>query len=954
MKTMGSFCFLTAAVVFVPSMAAAAAGKSLVQSFFISPRAGQQHVSLDGEWELGYRDEAIAAPSDLSRQPKWIRAQVPGSVQWALHRAGELPDPYVGVNARRYTWVLGKVWYYRKVFHAPPAAPEQYAFLCFDGIDYYARVWLNGQELGRHEGMFSGPMAEVSSVLRDGENELVVEVRSANHGIGSKWLPWNPGKATVSWGLTGGLGLISGGGGRKWGAKGAEPGTVGVEDYFPVGIWRGVRLEFVPRVHMERPFLVTEQADDHMARLLLTVEVLANSTGLDTVLARQVGRFRNPLTSNTVQDPPALRFQLRDRASLRIVLSRDIPLTLYEGRNWISQKIEVPSPELWWPNGMGDPHLYSVQLGLVQQGKIIDRIEFDYGIRTITYLPSAGPRTQDRWIDWQFLVNGRKLFVKGMCWWTADILLDLPRERYDWILTTARAARIQMMRTWGAGIVETDDFYDLCNEYGILVWQDFPIGNMETPDWPQDVWEAQAIQNIFRLRNHPALAVYCGGNEFNPYTPGNTATIGILERSVKDFDGTRLFLRTTPDPGDVHTYPDMDPTWYQHLYSLVPFMSETGPHSVPEARAIRGFVDPRELTGPLRNINSPEFMASHPEFVYHNMEYGTNRTVLLLARASQVDDMNAPSLERYSVAGQAATGEFLQVVSDIMQSNYPVTTGLAPWVYDTPWPLSTFCMFVDYDGQPVASYYFLKRTYEPTHVAVNFPHLVWSKGEKIPLSLSVMHAGRIGMKGLTAALEVLDYRFRPLWRAERTLEVKPGPSVKRADLGEFLIPDSLEDHFFYLVAELKGPDGKLISRSVNWPRVLRLLDDSGFRTKYRSSPRLSLTFKSGPWLRQEVAANRAGLEAQLISHRHEGEGRSLVQVRVRNTGAQPAFYTEVNIDGTKRTFYATDNGFWLAPKEERVLDVHVLWRDAATRGKAVLTVGAWNSDTHRIPLVPAQ
>jgi beta-mannosidase len=477
---------------------------------------------------------------------------------------------------------------------------------------------------------------------------------------------------------------------------------------------------------------------------------------------------------------------------------------------------------------------------------------------------------------------------------------------------------------------------------------------MDTPEWPQDIWEAQVLQNIFRIRNNPSLAVYCGGNEFNPYSVGNTATIGILERSVQDFDGTRLFLRTTPDPGDVHTYPDMDPTWYKHLYSLVPYMSETGPHSVPEARAIREFVDPRELEGPLQNINSQQFMDSHPEFVYHNMEYGTDRTVLLLSRASQVDDMSQLSLEEYSVAGQVATGEFIQVVSDIFQANYPVTTGLMPWVFDTPWPLSTFCMFVDYAGQPVASYYFLKRTYEPTHVVVRIPQLVWGKGEKMPLSLSVVHAPPAGLPGLTASLEVFDNRFRSLWRGERKVDVQPGPSVVPLELGEFTLPDRLEEHFFFLLAELRGASGTLISRSVYWPRCLKQIADPEFREKYRTSPQPSLTFEHGPWLRKEVATNKTDLELQLVSHRDDGKNQSHLQVRVRNAGSLPAFYTEVNIEGAKRTFYATDNGFWLAPKEERLIDLQVLWRDPATRDKALLTVAAWNAQTRQAPLARGQ
>jgi beta-mannosidase len=926
---------------------------NLTNPFYIQQRAGDQHIELDNDWELSYRDSAISSPADLHGESKWVKAQVPGSVEVSLFRAGELPSPYVGMNAKKYDWVLGKIWYYRKSFATPAAAKGDYVFLCFDGVDYYARIWLNGHELGRHEGMHGGPMLEVSSLLKsDGRNELVVEVRAPNYGMADKFAsfgyemsPKAPAdKVVVPWGLNGGLGLITGGD-LPQKLKPLPGREVSDEDYFPMGIWRPVRLEIAPRTHLERPFLATLEANRAQAKLLLDVEVQVGTTGFDANLNQEFGSFRDASTSKLAAAQPELQFQLLDKVTGRAVFTKNFALKIYEGRNWVHQEIEVPSPKLWWPNGLGDPYLYRVKLSLVQQKEAADTMEFDFGIRTLRRIPSAGPKTQDRWANWQFVVNDRKFLVKGMDWWTNDILLDLPRDRYEWALKSAQAAGIQLLRTWGSGIVETNDFYELCDRLGILVWQDFPIGNQETASWPQDIWQEQVMQNVFRIRNHSSLALYSGGNEFDPYTPGNVATQAIMQRSFEDFDGTRPFVRTTPDKGDIHTYPNIDPTWFRHMYPMVPYISEFGPHSVPEARAIREFVDAKELEAPLRNLESQEFMDSHPEFVYHDMEYGSDRTVLLMARASQVDDMKAPSLEEYSVAGQVATGEFIQIVSDFVQSNYPVSTGLSPWVYNTPWPLSTFCMFVDYDGQPVASYYFLKRTYEPVHVIANLPELIWGKGEKVPLSLSVMNSRGESVKDAIASVQVLDTSFHSLLRLEKKMDVKAGLSVSAADMGSFTIPASLEGHFFLVVAELKGSDGALISRSVYWPRCLKEMSDDAYREKYRASPQPSLTFENGPWLRKEVQAKATKLELTVTSTRMEGENRSVIEARVRNAGSEPAFYTEVNIDGTKRTFYATDNGFWLAPNEERLLKIHVWWRDPATRPQAVLTLGAWNATT---------
>lgn len=191
----------------VSYLRAAEEGKPLWQPYYISPRAGSQHLALDGRWQLGYRDAPIERLQDLDQGQEWISAEVPSSVQWALFRAGELPDPYQHRNSKKYSWVVEKVWYYRRSFATPPGARSQYAFLSFDGVDYFARVWLNGTLLGRHEGMFGGPDVEVSGLLRDGSsNELVVEVKAANYGVGEAWKPELPGKVVLPWGLTGGWG----------------------------------------------------------------------------------------------------------------------------------------------------------------------------------------------------------------------------------------------------------------------------------------------------------------------------------------------------------------------------------------------------------------------------------------------------------------------------------------------------------------------------------------------------------------------------------------------------------------------------------------------------------------------------------------------------------------------------------------------------------------------------
>lgn len=903
--------------------------RALWQPYRITPRCGAQHVSLDGPWQLCHRDAPIAAPADLAAEQDWIAAEVPSTVQWALYRAGRLPQPYEHLNSKQYSWVDEKVWYYRKSLRLDPPGDGQLAFLSFDGIDYFARVWLNGKLLGRHEGMFGGPVAEVGGLLRPGAaNEIVVEVKAANFGNKQDFSSRKLGPIIKPWVLAGG---------------------VGAEMFFPLGMWRGARVDILRAAHLERPFLVTESADGQSAQLRLSLEVFDRAHSLQFEL--------HPGRNTAIQPPEAYRMawkaepspaklalavRLRSKTTGAVALDETFALDTIVGRNVVRRAFRVAAPELWWPNGLGDARLYRATLVLTADGKPVDQLEFDYGIRTIATRPTAGPVMPDRWADWQFVVNGRPLFVKGVNWMPADILLDLPAERYRWLLGMAKAAGMQMIRIWGGGLLETDEFYAAANELGLMIWQDFPVGNQDTPDWPQDVWEAQVMQNIFRLRNHPALALWCGGNEFNAYSQGNTATIGILERNVADFDGTRPWRRTSPDAGSLHTYPDMDPTWYTAAYRWVPFIAETGMHNIPEPRTILEVVDAAEFARPLTGMFTKEFPQEHPDLMHHFVEYQPSRVPRMLSRASQIDDMNAPTLAALAEGTQIGAGEFYQIVSDLTQANWPTTSGLLPWVFKRPWPVIAI-MLVDGLGHPTAPYYFLKRTYEPTHVLVRLPELMWAKGEAVPLRAAVVHAPAAPLDGLQLSVRVLDPALKPVWHKAHAVNLAPGPSVADVDLGGFTLPEAFEERFFFVVAELRAADGRLVSRSVYWPRCLARMSDESFRTAYRAAPRPALTFDKGPWLKPQVGAVPTSLEARLEACRDQGPDRSRLSVLVRNSGSQPAVNVRLDIDGVKRSFYASDNYFWLEPGEQRSLWVDVLWRDKGPREAARLTAESWNA-----------
>lgn len=921
----------------------------LYNAYRITPRTGLQHIDLDGEWNVSYMDQPVVNTEDLRTKDSFT-SKVPNSIHWSLFNAGKLPHPYHHMNSTQYRWLEEKVWYYTKSFVLPASAKGNLVFICFDGIDYFSKVWVNSKVAGVHQGMFGGPSIEATSLLKYGEsNEITVEVRAANWGNRATDFEKLPRNASGERDYTGRKGfnpMATGSIIRPWVISGGS----GTEAFFSVGMWQGARVEIVPAYHLERPYLTTKSISPGEAVLHLSTEIFTSGKSTD---------YRIHPWNNTQIHHPGEKglpyVPLNEKLTLSIKLThkgktamtKRVPLGLYRGRNWVEEDIKISDPKLWQPNGLGSPELYEVSLVLEVDEKEIDKIMFTYGIRTIERLFTAGPRTFDRWERWQFVVNGKKIFVKGMNWTPADVLLDLSEERYRWALTAAKEMGVQMLRVWGGGLIETDTFYKICNELGIMVWQDFPIGNQDTPDFPQQIWEEQVVQNIFRLRNHPSLVVWCGGNEFNPYSTGNAASIGIVERNLDIFDPTRFFVRTTPDDGSIHIYPDMDPTWYNKSYKNEAWISETGIHTIPEPSLFHEVVDKSELFE-LNKMWDVKFAEKHPEFIHHFTEYGPGRVPRMLSRASHIDDMKNTTLESISEASQIGAAEWYQIVSEKMQGNYPVTAGLMPWVFKRHWPVIAIQM-MDWFGQPTAPYYFLKRTYEPVHVSMDIPRLLWRAGETMPIKTIVTNS-KSALDNAKVTVSVFDVQFRLLAKQEQRVDIAEGASVARTDFDSFTIPKTMKDQFIFFHVVLRDSLGNQISSSFYFPRVLSMMDSQEFYNNYVQEPVPWVTLENGPWLKPLASKTKTRLSVQVIDIHHGQPAMSAVKLRIRNIGNTPSFMTQINIEGTKRVFYASDNYFWLSPGEEKEVNVNVHWRESITRRKAEFTVRGWNTSVSRVPL----
>ena len=307
--------------------------------------------------------------------------------------------------------------------------------------------------------------------------------------------------------------------------------------------------------------------------------------------------------------------------------------------------------------------------------------------------------------------------------------------------------------------------------------------------------------------------------------------------------------------------------------------------------------------------------------------------------------MAKPTLETIAEATQIGAGEFYQVMSEGIQSNYPVTTGLMPWVYKRPWPVVAAINLVDGMGQPSATYYFLKRTYEPTHVLLNIKHLLWAPGEAFPISINVLNGvDRPSFKGVVQ-VKILDDSFREVWQASENVNVPEGTSVLKEEIGTYAIPHTYREKYFFVIVSLTDEYGKVISHAEYWPRTIKLMEDEAYYQKFVSEPIEWPTMENGPWLKPTVAKHKTSVGFKEVKLMKKNGNKGRLHVVVTNKGRLPSFMTNLNIEDVSRSFYANDNFFWLAPGETKSIEIDFELRESQVVSSMKLVLSSWNAKT---------
>lgn len=797
----------------------------------------QKPFSLNGSWEMiwdGTEEERLGPESVWAGS---IYGEIPCSVHTALYENGVIPDPTVGLNdriAREYSY---KVWWMRKTFSWNKEQKDVRLF--FEGICHWGKVWLNGHYLGEHKGMFGRAVFDAEPYLQK-ENTLVVKIENSP----ARPQPMSPYMDND----------------EGW-HDGVVVNCVYGWHYACLpsrGIWAPVGLEKkTENFWCEKPFVSCRDAGRGIVDICLKVY------GAEGKI-----RLHGEISGKNHTGPGGCFFAEGEITG--------------ENRT-IHLETAIPDPRLWWPVNYGEPNLYRLCLKAEDESGRVQYFETDFGMRTIEMAPLPQGPCEEKY-NWTFVVNGTPIFVKGSNWCTLDVLLRFNRERYRRFLTLAKEQNLQLLRAWGGGMPESEDFYELCDELGIMVIQEWPTCWDSQKEQPFEELEETVLTHMPRLRNHPSLIMWCGGNESSR---ADGPAMDMMARYAYELDGSRCFHRTSPWGGAIHdyaTYWDMqDIDVSVNLRS--PFMGEFGMASAPNLSSVRRYVPAPEMKEwPPKRFGSfghhtPRFNQLEP----NDMEHLSKRVPEFTAR---------DTMEGFIWGTQMAQATAVRHTLEAYRCAWPEATGICYYKLTDVYPACSWST-VDYYGVQKLSYYVIQDSYEPLHPCLLFRSLRVSRDTRVPVYL-LDDAGALQEKSWKVRVRSFDGGLKRL--SEKSYEGSGGRSVMF--LGQYEIQKKeIGDGPLLITAEL-WDDGKKKNQVFYW---LNYQEQRGCLERL---PETSLCYTAS-------------------------DGK----LHIKNTGEYPAVGVTVACSRSDMEFSAEDSVFWLDPQEERTLWV------SHTEG---LEICAWN------------
>jgi beta-mannosidase len=852
----------------------------------------QRRISLNGnDWQLkDYYGEdwrwRNAHKTGTRDTHFWRKGTVPGSVHNDLWDAGEIPNPYFERNSLLLEWIPARTWLYKKAFVVDEELRGKRIQLHFEGVDYAAEFFLNGESLGHHSGMFTPAVFEVSEQLQYGaENLLSVVIEPAPHEqpqvSRTSKVSTHKSRMTYWW------------------------------DFCPrmihVGIWDDVYLAVSEQVRIEDVFVRPQLADD-----FLRAEISV-STELDA------------LQNQVVEVETQFRFEGE------VVTIQRTRHALPTGRMHLNVCLPIDRPELWWPNGYGEQPLYTAEVSVFPTDDAdyhLDDHIVKFGIRKVELVSNETDDTTA--LPYTFVVNGRKVYIKGWNWVPIDVMYGVPRpEKLENLLQLAQRARVNMLRIWGGGLIEKQAFYDVCDQLGIMVWQEFIQSSSGIENYAPDTLDfinmmvREAEQIIPRKRNHPSLVWWCGGNELSsgPEQPldDNHPLLSALKATVARLDPDRFWLPTSPTgrvflnsleniENDQQALHDVHGPWeYQgvtkqyELYNRSTSLlhSEFGVEGITNLKTLNATVAP-EHQWPT-SLDNPIWQ--HLGAWWNQQDtwrevFGDVGDVKTLVRATQY--MQAEGL-RYAVEADR-------------RRKYQ-NSGTLPWQFNEPYPMATCTSSVDYYAQPKPVYYAVAHAYEPVHVSAKFPTVAWEGIDQFEAELWVNNSLESSFEDATVTAKIIGSSGRVYGEWQEAVAFQPNSAAQISFV--LWVLDGLDGDIFFL--------------------DLRLTDDAG---KVLSINRYAFTHAAN--LSPLLDTPTTTLAIQKEEH---DDGWILT---LTNDGEQAALFIQLEDGrdvGAAGFAYFDKNHFCLFPKES--ISVSILWRNVPLSERRI-DMNAWNTQTYRI------
>lgn len=676
--------------------------------------------SLNGKWKLDYWPQSatpVLSPADAQHVAmKTIEATVPGNVELDMLAAGLINAPEIGSNVYQLRPLEGNQWRYSRTFSTPKHEEGDRIALNFGGIDCYAEIYVNGKHVGSADNMLIEQSYDITDALAPaGDNTVEVYIRSSVIE-GRKYIP-----PTISIHFAQVESVYS----RR------APHTYGW-DIMPrlvsAGLWRDVELEVLTPAHIRDVHWYTARVD--VANRQATV-FLDYTTTLP--IALQEGKL-------------TAEFSLT-RNGKQVALGRTL-ISAHAARHILN----LENVDFWWPRGSGEAALYDAEVKLLDQsGKTIDVDRRRIGIRTITldFTPMHTPENPGRFC---FIVNGEKVFARGSNWTPMDALHSRDKQFLDRTFELVTDLNCNMIRCWGGNVYEDTRFYDLADEKGVMIWQDFSMGctfYSQRQDFARAI-EEEVSSVVMKLRSHPSIALWSGNNEND-----QTLTIGTLasfklnpNRDVVsrqaipmvlyELDPTRSYLPSSPywseevcQNGYSPSLIPEDHLWGPRGYYKDPyytkanclFVSEIGYHGMPNMESLEKMF-PAESVYPWsdkKTLRWNEDWVTKAVRIYKEWGYTPERNNLMINQVRILFGEVPTKLEDFIFASQSVQAEAMKFFVELYRGNkFEPKTGILWWNIRDGWPVISDAV-VDYYFSKKMAYHFLKNVQRNICVLVNDP-----------------------------------------------------------------------------------------------------------------------------------------------------------------------------------------------------------------------------------------